>query len=78
MAKRSVAPSPLSKPKPTIKFNLGDGLPAHVPSVNSEVTLTVKGTLVKVAAKDAEYNDYANITVRPSKVTVGGGGKKGG
>ena len=76
MAKAAVAPSPLSKPKPTIKFDLGDGLPPHLPSVNSEVTLTVKGTLVKVAAKDAEYNDYACITVRPSSVVVNGGKKK--
>jgi len=44
--------------------------------VESEITLIVKGKLVKVAAKDAEYNDYANMTVRPSKVTVEGGGKK--
>jgi len=76
MAKRSVAPSPLSKPKPTIRFELDDGLPPHLPAVESEITLTVKGKLVKVAAKDAEYNDYANITVRPSSVVVNDGKKK--
>ena len=75
MAKRSVAPSPLSKPKPTIRFELDDGLPAHLPAVESEITLIVKGTLVKVAAKDADYNDFACITVRPSSVVVNGGKK---
>mgnify|MGYP001562516634 FL=1 len=66
----------MSKPKPTIRFDLDEGLPSHLPQVNSDVTLLVKGKLVKVAAKDAEYNDFAAITVRPSKVTVEGG-KKG-
>ena len=76
MAKKSVAPSPLSRPKPTIRFELPDGLPGHLPQVEQAVTLTVKGTLVKTAAKDAEYNDYASITVRPSGVVVNNGKKK--
>mgnify|MGYP001558203306 CR=1 FL=1 len=81
MAKRSVPASPLStsmKPKPTIRFELADGLPGHLPQVNQDVTLTVKGKLVKVAAKGADYDSYDCITVQPSKVTVEGGGKKRG
>ena len=66
----------MSKPKPTIRFDLDEGLPGHLPQVGQDVSLMVKGKLVKVAAKDAEYNDFACITVRPSKVTVEGG-KKG-
>ena len=62
--------------KPTIRFELADGLPGHLPQVNQDVTLVVKGKLVKVASKDADYNDFAYITVRPSKVAVEGG-KKG-
>ena len=68
----------MSKPKPTIRFDLDEGLPGHLPQVNEDVTLVVKGKLVKVAAKDADYNDFACITVRPSKVAVEGGSKKGG
>ena len=64
--------------KPTIRFELADGLPSHLPQVNQDVTILVKGKLVKVAAKEADYNDLATITVRPSKVTVEGGSKKGG
>ena len=78
MAKAAVAPSPLSKPKPTIRFELEDGLPSHLPQVNQDVTLMVRGKLVKVAAKGADYDSYDCITVQPSKVTVEGGGKKGG
>jgi len=79
MAKTSVKPSPTSgplRPKPTIRFDLGEGLPSRLPAVNSEVTLTVKGTLVKIAAKDADFNEYATITVRPSSVVVNDGKKK--
>ena len=78
MAKHAVAPSPLSKPKPTIRFELADGLPSHLPQVNQDVTLTVRGKLVKVAAKGADYDSFDCITVQPSKVTVEGGGKKHG
>ena len=67
----------MSKPKPTIRFDLDAGLPSDLPSVNQDVTLTVSGKLVKVAAKNADYNDFDNITVRPSKVTVGKQGKRG-
>ena len=66
----------MSRPKPTIRFELDDGLPGHLPQVEQDLTLTVKGKLIKVAAKDADYNEFACITVRPSKVTVAGG-KKG-
>jgi len=76
MAKHAVTASPLSKPKPTIRFELEDGLPSHLPQVNSDVTLMVRGKLVKVAAKGADYDSYDCITVQPSKVTVEGGGKK--
>lgn len=60
----------MSKPKPTIRFDLDDGLPGHLPQVGQDVSLMVKGKLVKVAAKDAEYNDYPSIAVRPSSVVV--------
>ena len=79
MAKKSVAPSPastMSRPKPTIRFELDDGLPSHLPQVNQDVSILVKGKLVKVAAKGADYDSYDCITVQPSKVTVAGG-KKG-
>lgn len=67
----------MSKPKPTIRFDMDDGLPGHLPQVNQDVTLLVKGKLVKVQAKNADYNEFDNIMVRPSSVKVEGGGKRG-
>jgi hypothetical protein len=79
MAKKSVpqAAVGMSRPKPTLRFEMPDGLPKDLPEVESEVSLNVRGKLVKVAAKDAEYNDYACLTVRPESVTVAKGKKRG-
>lgn len=65
------------RPKPTIRFDLDGGLPSDLPSVNQDVTLMVKGKLVKIASKGADYNDFDSITVRPSRVKVEGGKKNG-
>ncbi len=51
-------------------------MPANLPQVNQDVTILVKGKLIEVEAKNADYNNFDSIRVRPSKVTVEGG-KKG-
>jgi len=70
MAKRSVAPSPLSKPKPTIRFEFPDGLPKDLPNVEESVSLMVRGKLLKIAAKGGDYDMYATLTVQPDSVRV--------
>ena len=79
MAKKSVAPSAVStapRPKPTISFDLPDGLPDNLPSVKKSVRLIVTGTLVEVEAKNSDYNEYDRIRVRPDSVKVEDGKKK--
>jgi hypothetical protein len=60
-------------PPPEVRFELEDGLPANLPSVGKQVTLTVSGELCKVA-KD-EWDNRDCITVRRPKVKLTSGGK---
>ena len=81
MAKKQMpqtAPA-MSRPKPTVRFELPDGLPKNLPDVESTVSLVVRGKLIRVAAKDGDYTgEFPCITVRPDSVVVQGkNGKPG-
>jgi len=71
MSKKCIAPSPTSpsKPQPTIHFELPDGLPKNLPDVESSVSLVVRGKLLKIAAKDGDY-EFPCLTLRPDSVTL--------
>lgn len=69
MAKKPVRRSPTSafRPKPEVRIDIGE-MPTGLPDVGKPVSLTVRGTLTKVA-KD-EYSTLDSMTVRTPKVQV--------
>lgn len=69
----SSAVAPCPRPKPSVEFDLPEGLPSGLPEVKQDVTVVVKGKLLRVqAGRKGDWPQYDSIKIQPESVAVSG------